>query len=57
MSRLAHIPQILEELGSPTFLARRSIVRARGHRRTMRSLGCGAKTGILQPSITKTKRE
>jgi hypothetical protein len=57
MSRLEHIPKILEELGSPTFLARRSIARARGHRRTMRSLRCVAKTGKLQPSITKAKRE
>jgi hypothetical protein len=57
MSGLAHIPQILEELGSPTFLVRRRMARARGNRRTMRSLFSAAKTENLQPSITKAKRE
>jgi hypothetical protein len=57
MSRLAHIPQLLEKLGSPTFLARSGMARARGHRRTVGSL-CGAvNTRKLQPSITKPKRE
>jgi hypothetical protein len=57
MSRLAHIPQILEELGSPTFLARSGMARARGHGRTMESL-CGvANTRMLHPTFTKPKRE
>jgi hypothetical protein len=57
MSGLAHILNILEELGSPTFLARRSMARDTGHRRTARSLFYAAKTGKLQPSIAKAKRE
>jgi hypothetical protein len=57
MSRLAYIPKILEELGSPTFLASRSMAGARGNRRTMISLFSATKTGKLCPSITKAKRE
>jgi hypothetical protein len=57
MSRLAHIPQILEELGSPTFLARSGMARAGGHGRTVGSLCGTANTRMLQPSITKPKKE
>jgi hypothetical protein len=53
MSRLAHIPQILEKLGSSTLLARSGMVRTRGHGRTVGSF-CGAEnTRKLQPTITK----
>jgi hypothetical protein len=57
MSRLAHIPQILEKLGSPTFLSRSGMARARGHGRTVGSLSEATHSRKLQPSITKPKRE
>jgi hypothetical protein len=57
MGGLAHIPKVLEELGSPTLLARRSTARARGNRRTIRSLFSATQPGSLHPSFTKTKGE
>jgi hypothetical protein len=61
MSRLAHIPHILEELGCPTFLARSGMdpmARARGHGRTTKERLCGAaNTRMLHPSFTKPNRE
>jgi hypothetical protein len=57
MGGLAHISKVLEELGSSTLLARRSMARARGNMRTIRSLFSATQPRSLHPSFTKTKGE
>jgi hypothetical protein len=51
MGRLAHIPQILEKLGSSTLLARSVMARTRGPRRTEGSCRGATKIGMLHPTI------
>jgi hypothetical protein len=57
MSRLAHIPQILEKLGRSTLLARSGMTRTRGPGRTVRSCGGATKIGMLHLTITEPKGE
>jgi hypothetical protein len=57
MGRLAHIPQILEKLGSSTLLARSVMARTRGPRRTEGSCRGATKIGMLHPTITEPKGE
>jgi hypothetical protein len=55
---LAHIPQILEELGSSTFLARSmGMARTRGTGRPKGSSRGTTKSRVLHPTFTKPKRE
>jgi hypothetical protein len=58
ISVLAHIPQILEELGSSTFLARsRCMARTRGTGRAKSSSRGTTKSGVLHPTFTEPKGE
>jgi hypothetical protein len=55
---LAHIPQILEELGSSTFLARsRRMARTRGTGTAKISSRGTTKSGVLHPTFTEPMGE